>query len=142
MSQTITTRPLTPPPSPAPERGRRRPDWRRVGPMLAAMALAAVLNTWALGQNGYANIFYSAGVKSMLQSWHNFFFVSADPGGLVSIDKPPLGLWVQAASAKMLRVRAAEPAPARGAHGRGGRGGHIRDRPQALRRARCDGQPR
>lgn len=101
MSQTITTRPLTPPPSPAPERGRRRPDWRRVGPMLAAMALAAVLNTWALGQNGYANIFYSAGVKSMLQSWHNFFFVSADPGGLVSIDKPPLGLWVQAASAKI-----------------------------------------
>ncbi len=28
-------------------------------------------------------------------------FVSADPAGLISIDKPPLGLWVQAASAKL-----------------------------------------
>jgi 4-amino-4-deoxy-L-arabinose transferase-like glycosyltransferase len=67
--------------------------------MLGAMALAAVLNTWALAQNGYANVYYSAGVKSMLRSWHDFFFLSADPSGLISIDKPPLGLWVQATSA-------------------------------------------
>ena len=59
-----------------------------------------MLNTWALGQNGYANVYYSAGVKSMLLSWHNFVFLSADPAGLISIDKPPLGLWLQAASAK------------------------------------------
>ena len=70
-------------------------------PALAPIALAAVLNTWALGQNGYANVYYSAGVKSMLLSWHNFFFLAADPAGLVSIDKPPLGLWVQAASARL-----------------------------------------
>jgi 4-amino-4-deoxy-L-arabinose transferase-like glycosyltransferase len=70
-------------------------------PLVGAIALAAVLNTWALGQNGYANAYYSAGVKSMLLSWHNFLFVSADPAGLVSIDKPPLGLWVQAASARV-----------------------------------------
>ena len=37
----------------------------------------------------------------MLQSWHNFFFVSFDPGGLVSVDKPPLALWLEAASAKL-----------------------------------------
>ena len=59
-----------------------------------------MLNTWALSQNGYANVYYSAGVKAMLLSWHNFVFVSADPSGLISIDKPPLGLWLQAASAK------------------------------------------
>jgi 4-amino-4-deoxy-L-arabinose transferase-like glycosyltransferase len=76
-------------------------DWRRYGPMLAVMALAAVLNMWALGQNGYANVYYSAGVKSMLQSWHDFFYLSADPAGLISIDKPPLGLWLQASSAKV-----------------------------------------
>ncbi|HUB76511.1 MAG TPA: glycosyltransferase family 39 protein, partial [Solirubrobacteraceae bacterium] len=51
--------------------------------------------------NGYANLYYAAGVRSMLRSLHNFFFVSFDPGGLVSIDKPPLGLWLQAASAKL-----------------------------------------
>jgi 4-amino-4-deoxy-L-arabinose transferase-like glycosyltransferase len=35
----------------------------------------------------------------MLGSLHNFFFVSSDPGGLVSVDKPPLGLWLQTVSA-------------------------------------------
>jgi 4-amino-4-deoxy-L-arabinose transferase-like glycosyltransferase len=83
----------------------RLPARVRVGPqhlMLAGvLALSAVLNTHRLSQNGFANIYYSAGVKSMLRSWHNFFFVSYDPGGLVTVDKPPLGLWVQAASAKL-----------------------------------------
>jgi len=79
----------------------KRLHWRSTGPLLGAIVLATLLNTWALGQNGYANVYYSAGVKSMLQSWHNFFFVSADPAGLISIDKPPLGLWVQAASARV-----------------------------------------
>jgi 4-amino-4-deoxy-L-arabinose transferase-like glycosyltransferase len=65
------------------------------------LALSAILNTHGLAQNGYANTFYSASVKSMLQSWHNFLFVSFDPGGLVTIDKPPLGVWVQAASAEL-----------------------------------------
>ena len=67
----------------------------------SVVALSAVLNMHRLSQNGYANIFYSAGVKSMLRSLHNFLFVSFDPGGLVTVDKPPLGLWVQAASAKV-----------------------------------------
>ncbi|HEX4115783.1 MAG TPA: glycosyltransferase family 39 protein [Solirubrobacteraceae bacterium] len=74
-------------------------------PQYAALAgilvLAAVMNTHRLSQNGYANTFYSAGVHSMLKSWHNFFFVSFDGGGLVTVDKPPLALWVQAASAEL-----------------------------------------
>lgn len=69
--------------------------------LAAVIALSAVLDVHRLSQNGYGNIFYSAGVKSMLRSLHNFFFVSFDPGGLISVDKPPLGLWVQALSAKL-----------------------------------------
>ena len=69
--------------------------------LAGVLALSTVLNVNKLSQNGYANIFYSAGVKSMLRSWHNFVFVSFDPGGLVTVDKPPLALWVQAASAKL-----------------------------------------
>jgi 4-amino-4-deoxy-L-arabinose transferase-like glycosyltransferase len=65
------------------------------------MVLSAVLSTHRLAQNGYANIFYSAGVKSMLRSLHNFLFVSFDPGGLVTVDKPPIALWVQVVSAKL-----------------------------------------
>jgi 4-amino-4-deoxy-L-arabinose transferase-like glycosyltransferase len=69
--------------------------------LVPVLALSAVLNVTRLSQNGYANIFYSAGVKSMLRSLHNFVFVSFDPGGLIMVDKPPLGLWVQATSAKL-----------------------------------------
>ena len=83
--------------------GPARAQWRyQRGPGLAVVvALSALLNLHRLSQNGYANIFYSAGVKSMLRSLHNFLFVSFDPGGLVTVDKPPLALWVQAASAKV-----------------------------------------
>ena len=72
----------------------------RYAALAAILALSLVLNTHRLAQNGYANTFYSAGVQSMLKSWHNFFFVAFDPSGLVTIDKPPLGVWVQVASAK------------------------------------------
>ncbi|HEY5044686.1 MAG TPA: glycosyltransferase family 39 protein [Solirubrobacteraceae bacterium] len=82
------------------ERGRARPAPQHLA-LAGVLALSAVLNLNKLAQNGYANIFYSAGVKSMLRSWHNFLFVSFDPGGLVTVDKPPLGLWVQALSAKL-----------------------------------------
>ncbi len=37
----------------------------------------------------------------MTLSLKNFFFVSFDPAGFVSIDKPPLGFWFQAISAKI-----------------------------------------
>ncbi len=69
--------------------------------LAAVLALSAVLNLNHLSRNGYANTFYSAAVHSMLRSWHNFFFISFDPGGLVTVDKPPLGLWVQGLSAEL-----------------------------------------
>jgi 4-amino-4-deoxy-L-arabinose transferase-like glycosyltransferase len=53
---------------------------------------------------GDSNNVYTAAVKSMLQSWHNFFFLSAEPGGSVSLDKPPLGFWIQAAFAAVLGI--------------------------------------
>jgi len=107
----------TPPATPAPaaagagpgretlaQRRRRllggRGDPRHLG-LAVVVAISAVLNVYKLSQNGYSNIFYSAGVKSMLRSLHNFVFVSFDPGGLITVDKPPLALWVQATSAKL-----------------------------------------
>src|SRR5438105_4540343 len=58
-------------------------------------------NIFQLDQQGYGNLYYAAAVKSMLTGWKNFVFVSFDPGGFVTVDKPPLGLWVQAASSKV-----------------------------------------
>jgi 4-amino-4-deoxy-L-arabinose transferase-like glycosyltransferase len=37
----------------------------------------------------------------MMDSWHNFFYNSFDPGGFISVDKPPVALWVQVVSAKI-----------------------------------------
>ena len=48
------------------------------------------------------NLYYAAAVRSMLTNWHAFFFAAFDPGGFVTVDKPPLGFWLQAASARLL----------------------------------------
>ena len=66
--------------------------------------LAAWLRFVNLQALGDGNTYYTAAIESMLQSWKNFFFVAAEPGGSVSVDKPPLGLWLQAISAYFLGV--------------------------------------
>src|SRR5215213_10877563 len=67
----------------------------------AVLALSAFLDLSRLRSEGYANLYYAATVKDMLDSWHNFFFVSYD-ASFVSVDKPPLGFWIQGASACLL----------------------------------------
>jgi 4-amino-4-deoxy-L-arabinose transferase-like glycosyltransferase len=74
--------------------------WHRIV-LFGIVALAAVLNFVGLSREGYDNQYYAAAVKSMSLSWHNFFFNSFDPGGFVTIDKPPLGFWFQVASVKI-----------------------------------------
>jgi 4-amino-4-deoxy-L-arabinose transferase-like glycosyltransferase len=69
--------------------------------LAAILVLSGLLEFVKLSQNGYANVYYAGAVKSMLRSWHNFFFVAADPNGLITVDKPPLALWLQALSAKL-----------------------------------------
>src|SRR5213595_3211261 len=65
------------------------------------LLLAFLLNVWALDQNGWANEYYSAAVRSMASSWHNFLYGSFDASGVMTVDKPPLALWVQALSARV-----------------------------------------
>ncbi|MDR3583797.1 MAG: glycosyltransferase family 39 protein [Desulfosporosinus sp.] len=65
------------------------------------LILSALLNFANIGIEGYANTFYAAGVKSMMMNLKNFFFASFDPAGFVTVDKPPLGLWIQTISAKL-----------------------------------------
>lgn len=70
--------------------------------LLALIALlSAILNFGNLSIEGYANAYYAAAAKSMTMSLKNFFFVAFDPAGFVTIDKPPLGYWLQAISAKI-----------------------------------------
>ena len=74
--------------------------------LLAVLTTAAALRLWRLSQNGYGNEYYTAGVRSMSLSWHNFFYNSFDPAGFVSIDKPPVALWIQVASVKLFGFHA------------------------------------
>src|SRR6478609_10180451 len=107
--------PATAPAAPASDRTRRRPEafdqprsravtHRRALPfpeLGALLLLAGVLNLWALDRNGWANEYYSAAVRSMSSSWHNFLYDSFDPSGVMTVDKPPLALWVQALSVRV-----------------------------------------
>lgn len=69
--------------------------------LIPIIILSAILNFWNLSIEGTGNSYYAAAVKSMTLSFKNFFFVSFDPAGFVSIDKPPVGFWLQAISAKL-----------------------------------------
>jgi 4-amino-4-deoxy-L-arabinose transferase-like glycosyltransferase len=71
------------------------------GELVGLLGLSAVLNLWGLSINGWANTYYSAAVRSMTTSWHNFLFASMDRSGLMTVDKPPLSLWIQALSARI-----------------------------------------
>ncbi len=65
------------------------------------LLLAIFLHFFRLDQEGFANLYYAATVKSMLTSWRNWFFAAFDPGGFVTVDKPPLGFWIQTISATL-----------------------------------------
>jgi 4-amino-4-deoxy-L-arabinose transferase-like glycosyltransferase len=74
---------------------RARPE------LLAVLVVAAVLNLWDLSINGWANTYYAAAVRSMAGSWHAFLWAAMDKSGLMTVDKPPAALWVQALSARI-----------------------------------------
>ena len=85
-----------------------QPRWRPplgLG-LLAVLSTAGALRLWRLDRNGFGNEYYTAGVRSMSQSWHNFFYNSFDPAGFISVDKPPLALWIQVASVKLFGFHA------------------------------------
>ncbi|WP_018656339.1 glycosyltransferase family 39 protein [Actinomadura flavalba] len=93
-------------PAPAAEERRTRrwrgePGWSRPA-LLAVLAVAALLYGWGLSAAGDANAYYSAAVKSGTQSWSAFFFGSLDAESFITVDKPPLALWVMGLFARVL----------------------------------------
>lgn len=74
--------------------------WHLTG-LSGVVVLALMLNAWGLSKAGYGNTYYAAAVRSMTMSWKNFFFGAFDPGGFITVDKPPAFLWVGALSARV-----------------------------------------
>src|SRR4051794_27279521 len=75
------------------------PAWVRPA-LFGVVALVAVLSLWDLTISGYANSYYAAAVKSASESWKAMFFGSLDPGSFITVDKPPLSLWLMGLSAR------------------------------------------
>ena len=112
MALTLDAPPPPPPaptaaePGPAPAvRPPVRRRWRRPPAGLVVVTLVSfALNAWALSLNGLGNQYYAAATRSMTTSWSNFFFASLDPGGFITVDKPPVALWIAALSARVFGV--------------------------------------
>ncbi|MCX6470578.1 MAG: glycosyltransferase family 39 protein [Corynebacteriales bacterium] len=67
------------------------------GHRLAFAALligTAVLYLWDLSINRYANDFYAAAEQAGSQSWKAWFFGSSDAANSITVDKPPVSLWI------------------------------------------------
>lgn len=76
------------------------PPWER--PALLFLLLAnTVLYSWNLSANGWANYFYSAAVQSGTMDAQAFFFGSSDWGNSITVDKPPLSLWLMGVSVRL-----------------------------------------
>ena len=104
--------------APARDPSRPAPSWS------CCSCSAAPEPVVARARNGWANEYYSAAVRSMTESWHDFLFGSFDAAGVMTVDKPPLALWVQALSARAFGLSAGHPRAA-GAHGRRRRRAHL-----------------
>ncbi|MGH2959522.1 MAG: ArnT family glycosyltransferase, partial [Solirubrobacterales bacterium] len=69
--------------------------------LIVLLVAAGLLYMWGLSKNGTANEYYSATVRAMSSSWHNFVYGSFDMSGVMTVDKPPLAFWIQSLSVRV-----------------------------------------
>jgi 4-amino-4-deoxy-L-arabinose transferase-like glycosyltransferase len=81
------------------------PAWARPA-LLALLAATGLLYIVDLAASGWANAFYSAAVQASTKSWKAFFFGSFDSSNFITVDKPPVSLWVMDISARLFGVNA------------------------------------
>ena len=100
MAEITTTSPQAEPEGSIERRGWKRfLVWHRLA-LGGILLISIFMDFYQLGKNGFGS-YYPPAVRSMMDNWHNFFFAAYDPGGFASIDKPPVGFWLQVASAKL-----------------------------------------
>ena len=106
MAEISTTSPQAEPEYPAESREPQRllVVWHRLA-LGGILLIAVFMDFYRLGQNGFDS-YYPPAVRSMMDNWHNFFFAAYDPGGFTSLDKPPVGFWLQVLSAKIFGFNA------------------------------------
>jgi hypothetical protein len=83
---------------------RELSSWDRAAPWLVT-GFAVVMFGWNVQRNQWSNGYYSAAVRSMGTNWHAFWYASVDSGGWVTVDKPPLSLWLASLSTRLFGFR-------------------------------------
>lgn len=68
---------------------------------ISLLIATGALYLWNLSVNDYANSYYSAAVQAASTSWKAFFFGSLDAGNYITVDKPPVAIWMMALSARI-----------------------------------------
>ena len=68
--------------------------------LLVALGVAGWLRFTAL--DGLGNLFYASTVRSMGRSWRHFWYAAYDPAATLTVDKPPVALWLQVAATRLV----------------------------------------
>ena len=77
-----------------------RPRWE-IPALLTLLTVTAGLYLWNLAESGWANAFYSAAAQAGSQSWKAFLYAASDAAASITVDKPPLSIWVMALSVRL-----------------------------------------
>jgi 4-amino-4-deoxy-L-arabinose transferase-like glycosyltransferase len=93
-TSTVEAMPIAPPVSAR----RTGPRWERGG-VLGLLAGSLVLFGWGLAHAG-TNSYYAAAVLAGTQDLKAMFFGSLDAANAITVDKPPLALWLQVISTR------------------------------------------
>lgn len=93
-----TLLPTRPAPTPAPSRRTSRWETPAATLLIVGTAVAYLVN---LSASGWGNSFYAAAVQAGSQSWTAFFFGSSDAANSITVDKPPMSLWVMGLSVRL-----------------------------------------
>jgi 4-amino-4-deoxy-L-arabinose transferase-like glycosyltransferase len=72
--------------------------------LIVIVSAGGLLRLVDLSRAGLGNLFYASAVRSMGLSVHNFVYAAYDPAGTLTVDKPPLALWLQVISTKFLGI--------------------------------------
>ncbi|WP_134727585.1 glycosyltransferase family 39 protein [Amycolatopsis nivea] len=76
------------------------PRWVRLAVAVLLLGTAALYLT-NVAISGWGNDFYAMAVQAGTWDWKAWFFGSLDPGNVVTVDKPPLSLWVMGLSGRL-----------------------------------------
>ena len=75
--------------------------WVRRWPELLLMVISGCIYFWNITINGWGNPYYAAAAQAGSMDWVALLFGSADAANGLTVDKPPLHLWVLALSVKV-----------------------------------------